>query len=80
MQKAEIIIAVEEKLASLGAVIRQQHEATKKINLEFRVDPLLQQVMDDLVEFGVISIKRYRKNPKHSDTRRIVVIILNFET
>lgn len=58
VKKAKMIITMEEKLSGFGKVIKKEYETIKRVELNLNIDPLLQQIMDDLLEFGVIDVKR----------------------
>ena len=58
VQKAEVIISVEEKVSNLGEIIKEEYGSLKKTAMELKVDNLLQQLMDNATEFGAIHMER----------------------
>ncbi|KAL4222194.1 hypothetical protein ACF0H5_018231 [Mactra antiquata] len=58
VQKAGIIVTVEEKLQSFGTNIRQEHEYFKHVNMSVTVDPLIVDLKVKLETFGNINIER----------------------
>ena len=58
VHKAEIIISVEEKMSNYGGKINEEYDILKRVDMELKVDPHIQRIMDNLTEFGVINIER----------------------
>lgn len=59
VQKAEIIISVEEKIANFGQSIRSEHDSFNTIHMAVTFDTLIEDLKQGLEKLGEVNIDRF---------------------
>lgn len=59
VQKAEIIISVEEKIANFGQSIRSEHGSFNTIHMAVTFDTLIEDLKQGLEKLGEVNIDRF---------------------